>query len=537
MMGVQVMHVEYSTSTAAVGSDKIPRATATGDKTTTATESNSISTVPPIPTPVVCDKIPRATAIGDKTTTATESNSISTAPPIPTPVPTHTHTHTPNTHTLTHTAHAGGRNANDDSGAAALFEPGARVRVRLSTSQPLVRRPHLRTPGYIHGCAGVVERYLGMFHDPSFLAWRGYKQQQHLYRVRFIRKDIWVGTGVLPESRAGQGAAGRGDGGDLLDSVDVEIYESWLEPALAPAAGTGTDTDTDTGTGTGTADTGTRVGRDSGGSSTLTHDHEHSHSSHAPATAATVATVATAATVHDHSHAHTHDHGGEHIHEDRSTVEQNALDKEQEDTLGKYIAEVLIEQCIKRQVVTPLELTQALEKVDMLGSKSEGPRIVARAWSDPEFKKRLLIDANMALAELGIAGSNNTASTKLVVLENTRDTHNVIVCTLCSCYPLSILGLSPPWYKVRTCICVGAGVGMGLVGCVCMYVWLTLTPLTPLAPWCQSRAYRARLVRAPRSVLAEFGTVLKAHVKVNVHDSTADCRYIVLPVRPERTAG
>jgi len=155
-------------------------------------------------------------------------------------------------------------------------------------------------------------------------------------------------------------------------------------------------------------------------------------------------------------------------------VEQAACDVEAEDTLGKYIAEILVQQCIQRGIVTQSELTASLEKVDLLGTKFEGPRIVARAWSDAAFKQRLLADANSALVELGIAGSNSTAPTKLVALENTADVHNVIVCTLCSCYPLSILGLSPPWYK--------------------------------------SRAYRARMVRDPRAVLAEFGTVLDAQM-------------------------
>jgi nitrile hydratase len=124
---------------------------------------------------------------------------------------------------------------------------------------------------------------------------------------------------------------------------------------------------------------------------------------------------------------------------------------------------------------------------------------VARCWLDSAFKARLLADANSAIAEMGMQGSNGTASTKLTAVENVPGIHNVIVCTLCSCYPLSILGLSPPWYK--------------------------------------SRAYRARMVRQPRQVLAEFGTVIPPDVSIRVHDSTADLRYIVIPERPPGTEG
>lgn len=124
-----------------------------------------------------------------------------------------------------------------------------------------------------------------------------------------------------------------------------------------------------------------------------------------------------------------------------------------------------------------------------------GARLVARAWVDPEFKARLLADAPAAARELGI----DVGATHLTVVENTPDVHNVIVCTLCSCYPRAVLGLSPAWYK--------------------------------------SAAYRSRVVRDPRSVLAEFGTELPESVRVRVHDSTADLRYMVLPMRPEGTDG
>ena len=122
------------------------------------------------------------------------------------------------------------------------------------------------------------------------------------------------------------------------------------------------------------------------------------------------------------------------------------------------------------------------------------PRVVARAWIDPAFKARLLADATAAVAGLGI--DLGTLST-LVAVENTDRVHNVIVCTLCSCYPRGLLGLPPDWYK--------------------------------------SREYRSRAVREPRAVLREFGTELPDTVSVRVHDSTADMRYLVLPMRPAGT--
>jgi nitrile hydratase len=128
-----------------------------------------------------------------------------------------------------------------------------------------------------------------------------------------------------------------------------------------------------------------------------------------------------------------------------------------------------------------------------------GPKLVARAWSDPAFKDLLLRDASAACASLGIDASNTTAKTVLTVVENTEAVHNLVVCTLCSCYPRSILGLSPDWYK--------------------------------------SRSYRARAVLEPRAVLAEFGTEVPADCRVAVHDSTADLRYFVLPQRPRGTEG
>jgi nitrile hydratase subunit alpha len=125
---------------------------------------------------------------------------------------------------------------------------------------------------------------------------------------------------------------------------------------------------------------------------------------------------------------------------------------------------------------------------------------VVRAWLDADFKVRLLEDAVSAASELNISATNSTSHTKLKVLESTEHLHNLIVCTLCSCYPISLLGLPPAWYK--------------------------------------DRCYRARAVREPRALLSDsFGLDLPATVTVKVHDSTADLRYLVIPVRPQRSHG
>jgi nitrile hydratase len=123
----------------------------------------------------------------------------------------------------------------------------------------------------------------------------------------------------------------------------------------------------------------------------------------------------------------------------------------------------------------------------------QGARVVARAWTDPAFKARLLQDGD-AIAELGVAGGSN-----LVVVENTPDEHHMVVCTLCSCYPCQVLGLPPTWYK--------------------------------------SFAYRSRAVIEPRAVLREFGVELDEDVTVHVHDSSAEVRYLVIPERPAGTEG
>ncbi len=123
-----------------------------------------------------------------------------------------------------------------------------------------------------------------------------------------------------------------------------------------------------------------------------------------------------------------------------------------------------------------------------------GAQVVARSWTDPGFRERLLADAGQAIKEFGFEGH---ATEHLKAVENTADTHNLVVCTLCSCYPFAVLGMSPIWYR--------------------------------------SAAYRSRAVREPRAVLAEFGVTLPDGVKVRVWDSTAELRYLVIPERPAGT--
>ncbi len=192
-----------------------------------------------------------------------------------------------------------------------------------------------------------------------------------------------------------------------------------------------------------------------------------------------------------HSHAHTHDHTHDHNHDhghDHAPPQPDDKVHSYHQILGIAIKELLIE----KGIVTADEVRAAIEARESI-TPSRGARIVARAWCDPAFRTMLLDDANAAAEAMGVP----VPSTRLVAVENTPKVHNVIVCTLCSCYPRDLLGLPPSWYK--------------------------------------SREYRARIVREPRKVLAEFGTVIDEDTEIRVHDSTADIRYLVIPMRPEGT--
>ena len=183
----------------------------------------------------------------------------------------------------------------------------------------------------------------------------------------------------------------------------------------------------------------------------------------------------------DHSDDHPAiDHGGTEVDEDMGYYAVRA----------RAIEALLVE----KGVCAPEEIQQQVDEMDAK-SPSDGARVVARAWSDREFKARLLADPQGALAELGCSLPDTTP--ELAVVENTADVHHLVVCTLCSCYPRTLLGRPPDWYK--------------------------------------SLAYRSRAVVDPRGVMREFGLEVEDRVEVRVLDSTADLRYLVLPRRPSGT--
>jgi nitrile hydratase len=193
---------------------------------------------------------------------------------------------------------------------------------------------------------------------------------------------------------------------------------------------------------------------------------------------------------HDHDDHDDDDHGHGHAH-------PHAPPQKDHDA-GPAGAYEVLEEAIRSLLIEKGVLTgqEIAAQVDLMDSRSPalGAKVVARAWADPAFKRRLLKDARAALAELGI---DIGTLAEFRTVENTAKVHNVIVCTLCSCYPKMLLGVPPAWYK--------------------------------------SLAYRSRTVADPRGVLAEFGVELPKGVEVRVHDSTADLRYIVLPMRPKGT--
>jgi nitrile hydratase len=181
---------------------------------------------------------------------------------------------------------------------------------------------------------------------------------------------------------------------------------------------------------------------------------------------------------HDHGHDHDHDHG--HHPEPLAPIE----------------ARVAAIEAVLRDanVIDPESIDSIIDTFEHTMGPMNGAKVVARAWVDPEYRERLLADGTAAIAELGFGGPEGD---HIVVVENTPEVHNLVVCTLCSCYPWPVLGLPPKWYK---------------------------------AP-----AYRSRAVREPRALLAEMGSPLPDDVDVRVWDSSAEVRYLVLPQRPQNT--
>ncbi len=179
----------------------------------------------------------------------------------------------------------------------------------------------------------------------------------------------------------------------------------------------------------------------------------------------------------DHSHPHDHPHGSE-----LSEMEVRV----------RALETILVD----KGYVDPAALDRIVEAFETRIGPHIGARIVARAWADPEFKRRLLADATEAVNS---AGHMSPVGSHLIAVENTPQTHNLVVCTLCSCYPWEVLGLPPVWYK--------------------------------------SAAYRSRAVIDPRGVLADFGVTLPSETQIRVWDSTAETRFLVLPMRPAGAAG
>jgi nitrile hydratase len=186
----------------------------------------------------------------------------------------------------------------------------------------------------------------------------------------------------------------------------------------------------------------------------------------------------------DHDHGHHHDHGHGHDH-DHDHSQLSAMDAR-----VRALETILVE----KGYVDPKALDVLIETYETKVGPHNGARVVAKSWVDPAYRARLLKDATAAVAELGYMGRQGE---HLVAVENTPDTHNMVVCTLCSCYPWPVLGLPPVWYK--------------------------------------SAPYRAKAVRDPRGVLADFGVTLPDGKAIKVWDSTAEVRYLVIPERPAGT--
>ena len=177
-----------------------------------------------------------------------------------------------------------------------------------------------------------------------------------------------------------------------------------------------------------------------------------------------------------------------------STDHHDQHDHEHPDDPRALRADALEAILIEKELIDPAAVDATLDYFETQLGPMLGAKVVARAWTDPEFKQRLLADGLGAIGELGLGGPQVD---HLVVVENTSDTHNVVVCTLCSCYPWGLLGLPPAWYK--------------------------------------SLAYRSRVVREPRAVISEMGCELPSDIDIRVWDSSSEVRYFVLPERPAGT--
>ena len=352
------------------------------------------------------------------------------------------------------------------------FKVGDKVWIRHTvcgdpTSQ--WRRPYLPIPGSTSGLQGTVESRLGQRSDDSFFALRAelgleVASMQDMYLVQFDLESVLKGNAL--------------SGADLPQKVvTVEVFESWLtcmEPEPPSPAS------------------------------------RAPHSSvKAPKRRQLRQSLKTLAQdMHDFRARHqgsqgeheTHEPHGSHVHLPRSLVEQAAVEKEGKESPGQRVTEALLQLLTAGNIIVMSAVSRAMEVIDSVGVRPLGPRIVARAWVDPGFRQLLLEDAHAAIRTLGYEATNSTSAVTVKVVESTPMVHNLVVCTLCSCYPVTLLGLSPAWYK--------------------------------------SREYREQAVRRPRELLKEsFGLDVPEEVDLRVHDSNSELRYIVLPLRPAGTEG
>ena len=329
------------------------------------------------------------------------------------------------------------------------FNPGDNVRVKPFQQGIEWRRPHIRVPGYIYGVNGSIVDVCGSFGDPSYLSFGIKAPEVNLYRVRFSMGDIWP-----EQSKANN------------DEISIEIYEHWLEPSA------------------------TNQGHLYEDIPLLNHDDDGKDCNHS------------------HHHHGDGDVNEDHSHDPRPDVEYRAVKLETEGYgnrggegrlahPGKEVFRALTKLLVEKELISYEEIRTMSNKLENSGQQLHGAALIVEAWMDPEFQEQLIQDPITTARTIGIETSNPNAPTVLTVVPNSKDVHNLIVCTLCSCYPSGLLGIAPSWYK--------------------------------------SAEYRARAVREPREVLKEFGTHISRDKRIRIHDSTADHRYLVLPERPKGT--
>jgi nitrile hydratase len=196
-------------------------------------------------------------------------------------------------------------------------------------------------------------------------------------------------------------------------------------------------------------------------------------------------------------HDHDHDHG--HDHHDHSHSHELSPEAPFDPSYFQLMETVVRELLIEKGVLQANDVRKAVDLMDSRTGSERAAKVVARAWTDPDFKALLLSDGQAACEQMGYGVGDSKMPAELKIVENTPTTHNVIVCTLCSCYPRFLMGIPPDWYK--------------------------------------SRSYRSRVISEPREVLKEFGTHIAEDIQIVVHDSTADLRFLVLPMQPAGTEG